>query len=85
MNTCTNIGKGGGYPYRRLLGLLESEKHNLGMGSHAQRRAPRAGAPIREDKHPAEAIQAMDIGTIDSGRNPGAWREIPSSSAMGSR
>src|SRR4029077_5347231 len=59
------------------LRLLESKKYNLGMGSEAQRWAPRAGAPIGEDEHPAEAIQAMDIGTINPRRPPGAWRELP--------
>src|ERR1700694_4628381 len=47
------------------------------MGSDAEGWAPGAGTPIGEDEHPAEAIQAMDIGTINSGRNPGAWRELP--------
>ncbi len=47
------------------------------MGSDAQGWAPCAGTPIGEDEHPAEAIQAMHIGTINSGRNPGAWRKLP--------
>lgn len=46
MNTYANIGGGVGTHIDAPLGFLESEKHNLGMGSDAQRRAPRAGAPI---------------------------------------
>ena len=58
-------------------GRLEREQHDLGMGPHAQRRTPRAGAPIRKDEHPAEAVQTVHVPAIYAPRDPGARRELP--------
>src|SRR4029077_15149449 len=69
----------GGY-HLPLSGRLECEQHNLGVRSHAQGRAPGAGAPVRKNEHSAEAMEAMDIGAIHAGRDPGAWRELSSMS-----
>ena len=64
-------------------GFLERDEHNLRLRSHTKGRPPRAGAPIRKDEHPAEAMQPMHIRPINSLRDPGAGRELAQATSLG--
>ncbi len=63
-------------PYNCKTSLLELDEDDFGVCAEAEGRAPGAGSPGCEHEHFAEAVYSVDVGAVNSARDPGERRKL---------